>query len=139
MPRERFDKSEIVPKVLEHVRGGGSVQSICTSRDGMPSEATWREWCDKDPVLSSEYARAREARGHHYGERVAELCLKVERGEMPPDAARVAIDGYKWVAGRMTPKVYGDRIAAELSGPDGGPIMLPVSLMLPTEVKREGT
>jgi len=32
----------------------------------------------------------------------------------------------------MHPKVYGDRVQAEVSGPDGGPveIVLPLSLMM---------
>jgi hypothetical protein len=28
----------------------------------------------------------------------------------------------KWLASKLVPKKYGDRVAAELSGPDGGPI-----------------
>jgi hypothetical protein len=119
-----YDRGLIVPAVLEHVRAGGSVQSWCAAVPGRPSEGTWRLWCDSDPTIASDYARAREARGHHYGERVADLAGKVERGEMTPDAARVAIDAYKWASGRMAPKVYGDKAALELTGKDGAPLTI---------------
>ncbi len=32
-------------------------------------------------------------------------------GKLDPNAARVAIDAYKWAAGKRKPKVYGDKVA----------------------------
>ena len=36
--------------------------------------------------------------------------------------SRLRVDSRKWLASKLAPKKYGDRLAAELSGPDGGPI-----------------
>jgi hypothetical protein len=36
--------------------------------------------------------------------------------ELNPNAARVAMDGLKWIAARMMPKRYGDRVDANLTG-----------------------
>jgi hypothetical protein len=36
--------------------------------------------------------------------------------------SRLRIDPRKGLASKLAPKKYGDKVAAELSGPDGGPI-----------------
>jgi len=36
--------------------------------------------------------------------------------------SRLRIDARKWLASKLAPKKYGDKIDATLSGPDGGPI-----------------
>ena len=41
---------------------------------------------------------------------------RVLNGEVNPNAGRVAIDGLKWIAARMLPKRYGDRVDANLTG-----------------------
>jgi hypothetical protein len=46
-------------------------------------------------------------------------------GEDSPVATardRLRVDARKWVAAKLLPKKYGDRIQQEVSGPDGGPI-----------------
>jgi hypothetical protein len=47
--------------------------------------------------------------------------------EVPADAAHVAkarleIDSIKWVACKLLPRKYGERVSAELTGARGGPI-----------------
>lgn len=64
--------------------------------------------------------RALEARGCSYGEQVVDIAHRVMAGELAPDVGRVAIDGLKWAASRMAPRVYGDRVA--LTGHDGGAV-----------------
>jgi hypothetical protein len=38
------------------------------------------------------------------------------------DRSRLMMDARKWLASKLAPKKAGDKIAAEVSGPDGGPI-----------------
>jgi hypothetical protein len=129
----KYDRKAVIEKVIQHVRAGNSVTSICRGENGFPTESTFRQWVAEDDDLAAIYARAREARGQHYGERVADLAAKVERGEMDPNAARVAIDAYKWASGRMAPKDFGDKQALEVSGPEGGPLVLKFESKLPAE------
>jgi len=35
---------------------------------------------------------------------------------------RLRVDSRKWLASKLAPKKYGEKVSAELSGPDGGPI-----------------
>jgi hypothetical protein len=38
------------------------------------------------------------------------------------DCSRLMVDTRKLLLSKMFPKKYGDKVAAQLSGPDGGPI-----------------
>jgi hypothetical protein len=38
------------------------------------------------------------------------------------DRSRLTVDSLKWYLCKLAPKKYGDKVAAEVSGPDGGPI-----------------
>ena len=36
--------------------------------------------------------------------------------------SRLRIDARKWLASKLAPKECGDKLAAEVNGPDGGPV-----------------
>ena len=38
------------------------------------------------------------------------------------DRSRLMMDARKWLASELAPKKYGDKVDAQLSSPDGGPI-----------------
>lgn len=112
---------ELAATICARLSSGLSMRRLCR-RDDMPHRATIFKWIAIYPDFRTEYMRALEARGCSYGEQVEEIAQRVLAGELAPDVARVAIDALKWTAGRMAPKVYGDRVAHEHTGKDGGPI-----------------
>jgi hypothetical protein len=65
---------------------------------------------EESSPLANQYARAMETRADWHAQRIEELADKVETDGIKPEAARVAIDARKWVASKLRPKVYGDRI-----------------------------
>ncbi|HEX3125206.1 MAG TPA: hypothetical protein VHQ21_18045, partial [Rhodanobacteraceae bacterium] len=67
----------------------------------------------KDPEFSAHYARALELRADYHASRIEQLADKAESGEIAPDAARAAIDARKWIAAKLRPKVYGDRVQVD--------------------------
>ena len=46
---------------------------------------------------------------------IERLILKVENGEMPPDVARVAIDGRKWIASRFHPNLLFEKLIGNIT------------------------
>jgi hypothetical protein len=52
-----------------------------------------------------------------FGDQVTE----VTRGDMT-EHRRLRVDVRKWYLSKIAPKRYGERLAHEVSGPDGGPI-----------------
>jgi len=79
----------------------------------MPDHATIWRWMHAEEDFRDKYARAIQSRAIHHAEEISLTIQQVKSGELPPDVARVAIDGMKWVASRLLPKVYGDKQIVE--------------------------
>ena len=76
----------------------------------MPSFHHLLKWIEARPEWGERYARAKQESADFDADNVnfiAELCL---RGKVDPANARVAIDAYKWSAGKKKPKKYGDKL-----------------------------
>ena len=102
-------KKEMFNKIIESICNGVSVRQIL-KKDGMPTFCALLDWMQKDEELAKQYARAKQESADFDADNVnyiAELCL---RDKVTPAAARVAIDAYKWSAGKKKPKKYGDMI-----------------------------
>ena len=102
-------KKEMFNKIIESICNGVPVRQILKN-DGMPTFCTLLDWMEKDEELAKQYARAKQESADFDADNVnyiAELCL---RDKVTPAAARVAIDAYKWSAGKKKPKKYGDMI-----------------------------
>lgn len=100
--------------IVDMIAGGESLRKACQSV-GITAP-TFCERILKNPALAEQYARAREMRSDIYGEQVGEIAGQVLRGELEPDAARVAADCLKWTAGRMAPKKWGDKVEVDHGG-----------------------
>ena len=97
----------------EAVANGAS--AVVAARDINVNASTIYEWLDAHPQFSNDYTRARSMRGDHYGAKVAEIAARCEAGDIDPNAARVAIDGYKWTAARMAPKQWSEKRQLDLN------------------------
>lgn len=114
MAEKKASKEPFDQKQAEFVRliaEGGTWRSA--SAELGVSQSTIAKWLHEDDDLAKHYARALEAQGDEYAFRVIETA---ENAAIPPDEKRVRIDAYKWAAGKRKPKVYGERLATELSG-----------------------
>ena len=88
-----------------------------------------------------QYARAREAQADQFAEDIIAIADD-GIGDTYTDAdgnertnqdviarSRLRVDARKWLASKMAPKRYGDKLSAEITGADGGPLEF-------TEIKR---
>ena len=111
---------EDFPVILDAIASGKSLRAICKEIGVHPGVASAEMRADDD--LASQYARAREERADYYAESILTTAQATLAGRIKPDAARVAIDAFKWTASKMSPRKYGDKVVSEVSGPDGGPV-----------------
>lgn len=74
---------------------------------------TLYDWVKADPIRSERYARAREIGADALAEAAAVISRDRARD---PQCRRVEIDHNKWLAGKIRPKVYGDRIQQDVTG-----------------------
>jgi hypothetical protein len=109
---------ETFDAICERLANGESLRSICRD-DDMPSLGAFFRYVGADQSSAEQYARAREANGDFHGSSVAQIAADVVEGRIPPDVARVAMDAHKWTAGKLKPKVYGDKVIHGGEGPSG--------------------
>jgi len=105
---------EVADELCERLEAGEPVKEICRDA-GMPDWKTLLRWRRKVPEFATHYARAREASAESL-----ELAA-IEESEKAVDsstaaAARVRVDTLKWAAAKCHPRVYGERIDANISG-----------------------
>ena len=105
--------AELAHEICCRIGEGKSLTSICKAR-GMPSYRTVMRWRSDDDVFRQMYAGARQDGADTYADQICGLIERVEKGKLDPNAGRVCIDGLKWIASKLKPRAYGDRL--ELAG-----------------------
>lgn len=112
---------ELAEKILAELPYcDGGLEEIC-KRPGMPSDRVVYKWLtrfDADPSFIQAYARARSIRADVMFQRALTDALNAD----DPIKGRLVYDARKWVASKLKPSAYGEKITQELTGVDGGPI-----------------
>lgn len=135
---------ELAAAVCELIAEGKTLREIAAT-DGMPAMSTIMSWLDgRQPAFTEQYARAREAQADKMAEDILtiadEECTMVrsdKHGSKDEDGAgntevlfdatavarnRLRVDARKWLASKMAPKKYGDKVENVHTGANGGPI-----------------
>jgi hypothetical protein len=102
---------ELLHSICEQIANGVSLRKVCAER-GMPSVGLVCKWLSEDKAFSEQYTRARERQADGFFDEIVDIADTEE----DPQKARVRIDARKWVAGKMRPKVYGEKLDLEHSG-----------------------
>lgn len=115
---------EMADIICERIADGESLKAICED-EAMPSKATVFKWLSQQPAFVDKYARAREAQADALFDDILSIAddgrndWMERRGE--EDAGWVAngenirraqlrIDARKWMAGKLRPKKYGEKL-----------------------------
>jgi hypothetical protein len=122
---------EVADLICEKLCDGESLRAICLS-DDMPSRSTVFKWLNDNQYFSDQYARAKEEQAEALADDIIAIADQYDTAKdtLQPDLiqrAKLRIDSRKWVASKLKPKKYGDKVQSEISGPDGGPIEHAVS------------
>lgn len=136
MARPSIYSQELADTICKRLAEGESLRSICRD-DAMPTKSTVCKWLfDSDKrAFADQYARAREVQAELMAEEIVEisddtsrddivdpLTLQVKPNNEWLARSRLRVDARKWVASKLLPKKYGDRVQQEVSGPNGGPV-----------------
>lgn len=140
MARPTDYNQEIADRLCEAISEGMSLREFCRA-DDTPSKATVFRWLGMHKEFSDQYARAREEQAETMADEIVSIVdsaanpvmvdgiplIVDDKPVMFADTASIAharlkMDARKWVASKLKPKKYGDKIEAALTGPNGGPI-----------------
>ena len=109
---KEIETTEFWERLFLHMANGGSLAEFSKLED------IGYNWLIKNAQSRDEwaaiYARAREARASYHAARIDKMADDVENGLIDPTAARTSADMRKWLAARMDPKQWGDRIQADI-------------------------
>ena len=103
--------------MCQQIAEGKSLSSVLRSNDGMPSYHCVMLMIKNNPEFRGMYEKAIESRADRLAEEILELAdEQMPEGLEGPLASawvqqkRMQVDARKWVASKLKPKVYGDRI-----------------------------
>jgi len=146
MARPSDYTQDIADRICEAILDGQSLRSICGAAD-MPGRATVMHWLANNSQFRDQYARAKEEQADVLADEIVAIAdeddTKVVAGSDGTTAVvfdstavarnRLRVDARKWVAAKLKPKKYGDRIAQEVSGPNGGPVETVTKVVLTSD------
>ena len=117
--RQSLYKRELAAYICVQVAAGRSLVSI-TREPGVPTYPTIMEWLKAHDEFASMYRQAKEDQADTLADEIIAIADSVKDAG-PADsakvnAARLRVDARKWVAAKLKPKVYGDRVKAALTG-----------------------
>ena len=78
---------------------------------GLSSAARIAERVVDDPEFATQYARAMDARSEKLADEIVEIA---DDPDLDPNDKRVRVDARKWIASKLKPKKYGDRIQQDV-------------------------
>ena len=107
----------IFNEICDKLADGKSLKSICETEE-MPSKATFYNWINNSKDLLDKYARAKDDSSDALADDIQDIGEKVLTGIYEANNARVAIDAKKWIASKLKPKKYGDKIDMTTNGKD---------------------
>lgn len=117
---------EMAERICERLSDGESLRSIC-SLDEFPSKSTVCKWLSQQPSFADQYARARELQADALFDEVLDIADDGrndwmerhddeggnigwrENGEAMR-RSQLRIDARKWMAGKLRPKKYGEKL-----------------------------
>ena len=135
MGRPSIYSEELVTRIFHRMSRGESLTRILRD-DGMPDMAQIWRWLDK-PIsedFRAKYARARELQAHALVDGIFDVADDARNDfAVGPNGekivvhehinrSRLRVDTRKWYASKVLPKIYGEKIAAEITGANGGAI-----------------
>lgn len=143
---------ETANRICERIMGGESLLKICRD-DNMPSRGAVYLWLAENAAFMNKYAHARDVQADHFADEMIEiaddgtgdLITKTNKDGTEYETvdqehinrSRLRVDTRKWLAARMAPKKYGDRVMNEHTGKDGGPIKsISVGVVDPIEASK---
>lgn len=134
-------RTEAVEDALCELVAQGLPLVQATKEVGVSMPSLFR-WLAEDEAFQDKYVKAKEAQAELMASEIiaiadeVEVVAKVDGEEtiLALDSTAVArnrlrVDARKWVASKLLPKKYGDKITNEHTGEGGGPVQVSVNFV----------
>ena len=129
---------EIADLICGQLASGLSMRTVCKAED-MPDMTTVFRWIRTNEEFRQQYEKAKEECADALAEEMLDIAddgtndwmERIDKDGMPVgyvlngehvQRSRLRLDARKWIASKLKPKKYGDKITNEHTGKDGGAI-----------------
>lgn len=146
---------EMADEVCLRIANGETMSKICKDAH-MPFPAVIYAWAARNEEFHSRLTRAREIQAHRWADEILEIVddntgdmiEKVGRNGQVTTVvdhenvhrSRLRADTRKWLIAKMYPRVYGDKVQAEVTGSSGGPVStVSLSVTIPHDLSGYST
>lgn len=138
--RPSLYSQEMADRICSEIIQGYSLRTICKP-DDMPSVVTILTWLREKPSFLTQYEKAKEEQADALAEEMLDIAddgtndwmVKTGKGGESVgwqlngehvQRSRLRLDARKWIASKLKPKKYGDRILTDVQnlGRDGLPV-----------------
>lgn len=110
---------EVAARICAMMTDGKSLRSIC-DLDGMPDRTSIWLWRGSNPDFAAQF----DAASREGARAMIDDTMSIADDEtLDPNSRRIRVDTRKWIASKVLPKVYGDKIAVS-GDEDGAPIQV---------------
>jgi hypothetical protein len=130
---------ELADLICAEIALGFSLRTIC-AEESMPCVKTIFNWFRTQPGFLQQYETAKEEQADALAEEMLDIAddgtndwmekknkdgstFEVLNAEHV-QRSRLRIDTRKWIASKLKPKKYGDKVTSVLTGPNDGPIQI---------------
>lgn len=117
--RPTIYSDELAAEICAEIALGNSLASI-VRRDDMPAMTTVYRWLSENSAFRELYTRAREDQADTMADIMTDIADTATADTV--QQARLRIDTRKWIASKLKPKKYGDKVQQEITGEAGGPV-----------------
>ena len=112
---------DLADDICAKLAEGKSLASICRENN-MPSIRSVYGWLRVYPEFLQAYTRAREDQADTMADIMTDIADTATADTV--QQARLRIDTRKWIASKLKPKKYGDKVQQEITGEAGGPVQI---------------
>lgn len=109
---------ELADRICAALADGKSLRTVCAA-DDMPDRVTVFRWLRERETFCSQYARAKLESADALAD---DMTAIADDEGLDPNSRRIRVDTRKWLASKLKPKVYGDKL--DLGAGDSGPIVI---------------
>lgn len=113
--RPSLYSQELADEICSQLSGGKSLRSVCL-QESMPSARTVFSWLRDKPDFLQQYEKSKEESSDALADEMIDIA---DDQEEDAQSRRVRIDTRKWIASKLKPKKYGDKLDAKIEHSGG--------------------
>jgi hypothetical protein len=123
---------ELDEEICDRIAKGETLRTIIKD-DHMPDRISIYRWLEVNEEFRDRYAHARLQQADNYFEQIVDEAFSSHDAQI----GRLRIDALKWVASKMQPKKYGDKLEIETKGDSAIAIQFAIPERKPEAIELE--